>query len=107
MVHFSWASGSHSVCVCTIHQNVLLLVKAVNLDYHDLIDMIVCDHTSRECMIHRCEICPGLAPLREYLVNELCVAFDEEEEQTISFKQWTNTESFRTSNKNGTSDGFH
>ena len=55
------ASGSHSVCVCTIHQNVLLLVKAVNLDYHDLIDMIVCDHTSRECMIHRCEICPGLA----------------------------------------------
>ena len=54
--------------------------------------MIVCDQTSRECMIHRREICPGLAPLREYLVNELCDAFDEEEEQTISFKQWTNTD---------------
>ena len=42
--------GTHSVCVCSIHQNVKLLLKAVNLDksYHDLIEMFVCDRSSRD-----------------------------------------------------------
>ena len=35
---------THSVCVCTIHQNVKLMLSAIGLDksYHDLIEMIVC-----------------------------------------------------------------
>ena len=54
-------SGSHSVCVCTIHQSTTLLVNAVKLDVdvHDLVDLIVCDRTSRKCMMHSCSNCPG------------------------------------------------
>ena len=29
-------SGSHSVCVCAIHQNTILACQALNLDYKDL-----------------------------------------------------------------------
>ena len=34
------ASGTHSVCVCTSHQNVILLLNAVKIDktYHELIE---------------------------------------------------------------------
>ena len=37
--------GSHSVCVCTIHQNTTLLVNALKLDVdvHDLVDLIARD----------------------------------------------------------------
>ena len=54
--------GTHSVCVCTSHQNLKLLLDTANLghQYHDLIDMVVCDRTSRGCMIHRCAQCPGI-----------------------------------------------
>lgn len=45
--------GSHSVCVCAIHQNVKLMVAALErfgtTDYKEL---IVCDITSTNCMIH-------------------------------------------------------
>ena len=52
-------SGTHSVCVCTIHQNAVLPVDALNCDvtYKDLINKIECDSTNRECMMHRCENC--------------------------------------------------
>ena len=36
------ASGTHSVCVCTSHQNVILLLNAVKIDKtYELIEMIV------------------------------------------------------------------
>ena len=54
-------SGTHSVCVCTNHQNVILMLGAVNLDkdHHELMDMMVCSRDSKECMIHRCKNCPA------------------------------------------------
>ena len=38
-------SGTHLVYVCTYHQNVKLILKAVDLDktYHNLSNLIVCD----------------------------------------------------------------
>ena len=48
------SSGTHSVCVCSIHQNAILLVDAIYWDitYKDLISKIVCDSTRKECMMH-------------------------------------------------------
>ena len=45
------ASGSNSVCVCTIHQNVSLLTDAIHIDYHDLVKMVVCNSENRECTV--------------------------------------------------------
>ena len=43
-------SGTHSVCVSTIHQNVVLMLGAVNFDknHHELMDMMVCSRDSKE-----------------------------------------------------------
>ena len=39
------STGTHSVCVCTIHQNVKLLVNATKAShtYKELMEIIVCD----------------------------------------------------------------
>ena len=39
------ASGTHSVCVCTIHQNVKLMLQGANIkdDYKMLMEKTVCD----------------------------------------------------------------
>ena len=48
------ASGSHSVC--TYHQNVKLMLSAVNhaLDYKYVLLFCVCDIYNQKCMLHNC-----------------------------------------------------
>lgn len=46
------SSGTHSVCVCTIHQNFELLLAAKSkLSYKDVIEEVVCDTKSKDCML--------------------------------------------------------
>ena len=54
---------TRSVCNCSGHQNVVLLVDAIDWDltYKDLIKKIVCKTESNKCISHRCESCPGTA----------------------------------------------
>ena len=87
-VYFGWGFRTHSVCVCTIHQNVSLLTDVIHLDYHDLVKMVVCNSENRECMIHRCENGPGLQPLKDHLFN----MFEDKDEETVTFKKWTKTD---------------
>ena len=84
------SNGTHSVCVCTIHQNAILMVEAAKTDksYKDMIDMVVCSRQNRRCMVHRCDKCPGTEPLRSYLQTTL----DEEMNDEISFQQWQSTD---------------
>ena len=65
------SSSTHSVCVCSINQNAILLVDAVNWDitYKDLISKIVCDSTRKECMMYWCESCQ--VELKQYLDEQL------------------------------------
>ena len=68
---------------------------------HTLTDKRVCDRKNRECMIHRCDKCPGTKPLREYLLNKFEKLNkdqitdesdqdeeEEEEEKEVRFSQW-------------------
>jgi hypothetical protein len=86
------SSGSHSVCVCTIHQNVKLMLTKVGkqLDYHQCIDKIVCSSSNKSCMIHRCEKCPGLNSLEQFLHSQLDE--DNDQDDLISFNQWVTTD---------------
>ena len=54
--------NTHSVCVCSYHQNVKLLLSSIEIEhlYYEIIDMIVCNRDSKECMVHRCKKCPGI-----------------------------------------------
>ena len=61
------ASGTHRVCVCSIHQNGVLLADACNMSYREMISVMVCDINNKICMVHRCSDCPGEEALLELL----------------------------------------
>ena len=63
----------HCACICGAHQNVVLLVDAMdwNLTYKDLIKKIVCDPESNKYIMHLCESCLDTATLKEFLDQEL------------------------------------
>ena len=89
------SKGTHSVCVCQIHQNIKLMLAPIaaysKLDYHKLMDLVVCDTSSEECMIHRCPKCPGKPALFDHFINTLGPEYDEDD--TVSFQQWVHTDS--------------
>ena len=64
---------THTDCVCSTHQNVMLLVDAMdwNLTYKDLIKKIAYNPESNKCIMHWCESCPGTATPKEFLDQEL------------------------------------
>ena len=63
------SSGTHSLCVCTTHQNTILLVDVLNWEvtYKDLVNKVVCDPSNCECMMH----CPGTNTSPKFLKEEL------------------------------------
>lgn len=67
------SSGTHSVCVCTYHQNVDLQIFAKNpkLSSETVLPKLVCDTESRECMMRQCLLCPATEDISEILENLL------------------------------------
>jgi len=73
------ASGTHSVCVCPIHENVKLLIDGANLksitadsqrsiiNYHDCLDSMMCDEKSTDCFLRLCNKCPGVKNIIQQL----------------------------------------
>ena len=65
--------------MCAAHQNLKLLLSLVNLstDYHELLELTVCDGNSKDCMIHRCESCPGVNAVKKFIEGELLKAYND------------------------------
>ena len=91
------ASGTHSVCVCTIHQNVKLMFVGCNLDllssgefthYRHCLAAMQCNPPTVDCCMARCNQCPGMDMLKENLQSNM----DSLLIDTIQFKQWTLTD---------------
>lgn len=93
-------SGTHVVCVCTIHQNVKLMLDAISdqiskydrvnpkKKYQYFISEMVCDNPVRDCYFDECENCPGVEGIRAYLDEIL----DEDSVLEINYAQWTATD---------------
>ena len=91
------ASGTHLVCVCSIHQNAILLCSASGLKvtYKDLINMIVCNSQNNHCMIHHCHECLGKGNLKNYLVENMLGLEESDIEYSdteINFSMWVGTD---------------
>ena len=84
------SSGTHSVCVCTTHQNTILLVDALNWEvtYKGLVNKVVCDPSNRECIMHCYISCPGTNTLRKFLEEELS---DIDPDFQFHYSQWQTT----------------
>jgi hypothetical protein len=86
------ASGTHTVCVCTIHQNVKLMSLEMQIPqlptYHHCLAKIVCNPPHPRCYLGECDVCPGI----ETLKGELLTHFDESDVEQIVYKQWVSTD---------------
>ena len=75
------ASGTHSVCVCTIHQNMKLMIQGTKLGSltsewnspitgcQECIARIACNPTTSACLLGSCQACVSLADFKEELVQ--------------------------------------
>ena len=96
MVYQCW-SKRYSLWICTIHQNLKLMLNAIELEnsYHSLTEMMVCDRPSKLCMIHCCDNCSGTVSVRDFLCNHFFCdrEFDVDDESNVEiedeFQQWT------------------
>lgn len=81
----------HNVCVCSVHENVLLCITVLakcsdaNLPTsgRDLVGKVVCDRTSLQCMNmvnQKCDNCTSLSNFYEPLLCDL--------DQNVSWFQW-------------------
>lgn len=82
--------GSHTICVCSEHQNVKLKLFALSkkLKYRDLLEGAVCNIDKEDCMIKTCSKCPGERGILEKfdkLVEEFNIELEKKE---IKFKNW-------------------
>ncbi|GBN16623.1 hypothetical protein AVEN_110555-1 [Araneus ventricosus] len=85
------ASGTHLVCVCTIHQNVILLIHGAGFEeeYKQLMSYIVCEGAGRECMLRHCDKCPS----KDNLVQFLQAKFEDyDDEDIVEYNQWVSTD---------------
>lgn len=91
------AKGTHNVCVCIEHQNVKLLTTAMQiliaqkLSYQDALSKVVSTLNNRDCMIHRCENCPGIKNLNDFIQGFLDTVQNDIED-TIEYQQWIQTD---------------
>ena len=83
------AAGTHSVCVCVKHQNPKLMLAALDktLSIDDVIELAVCDISKEECMLGRCQQCPGIDQLKNFLQERTDQDADE-----IEYLQWVTTD---------------
>jgi len=96
----AWASGTHSVCVCAIHQNVKLLMKDARIrdltadddvpltNYHTVLAYMICNPPLPACHLNECNECPGVSAIRDRLINKL----DARMIESMTFKQWVSVD---------------
>ena len=94
------ASGTHSVCVCTIHNNVKLMMNGSMMasvtaneevpvsHYGHALAKMMCNPSLPKCHLGECPCCPGKQPLREMLLK----CYEESDVDEVEFKQWTSTD---------------
>ncbi|XP_034240324.1 uncharacterized protein LOC117644802 [Thrips palmi] len=109
------ASGTHSVCVCAIHQNTELMAKGggirrkkkksvseqdaevseldekdgeAQITFEDCVDMLMCTSKSDDCYMDKCLDCPDPEILRVFLAAH----FEELSLDSVMFQQWMNVD---------------
>lgn len=67
----------------------MLAATSIKDDYKELMDKTVCSLESKNCMLQRCEKCPGKGGLETYLSN---MFKDYDPDELIQYKQWIHTD---------------
>ena len=99
-------SGTHSVCVCTIHQNVKLMLEGSKISslpifgelagdnyhqkisYHHLIASLTCNPALPDCFLGNCELCGD----KEKLEMQLSSIFERLDIDEVTYKSWVSVD---------------
>lgn len=101
-------SGTNSVCVCTIHQNVKLMLDVIDIkqltqnsenlisDYKGCLQEITCtnrgvndgENRNANCFLDECEKCPGIASFSQLLQQLL----ERKNFNNVQFSTWIATD---------------
>ena len=85
--------GTHTVCVCLIHQNVKLMIENGNLrkltnwaiaDYRKCLNLMMYIEPTANCYFGKCFKCPGVKKVEDILE----AAFEEHVVEFLTFRQW-------------------
>lgn len=83
------SSGTHSVCVCVIHENFKMMIDAANFekltfdtdiiikDYNDCFKLCLCPNPEPSCYLLECLSCPGIKNFSDVIssiLKENCVS---------------------------------
>lgn len=81
-------AGTHTVCVCVIHQNPKLKIQSIETpsSMTELMAKGVCSIDNQNCMMHNCENCPGMEAIAEELENTV------QDNESIQYQQWISTD---------------
>lgn len=89
------STGSHNICVCTIHENINLMLHGLRKysfenDYKLCFEEILCSSSTRtkKCYLRECERCPGFSDFESSLTDKL----EKRGLVEISFEQWISTD---------------
>ena len=97
-------AGTHSVCVCTTHQNVKLMIEGANIaritagtecpisTYSDCFEQILCNEPFRRtsCWLGQCTLCSStkILGLKQYLTS----CFQKNNVLDVTYTQWVSTD---------------
>lgn len=94
------ARGTHTVCICVIHQNFKAMFEASKLNeltkgsnyelqgYADCINYCLCRNPKSDCYLGTCHKCPKLSNFKEYITSVLL----ENDTDEIIFSTWQATD---------------
>ena len=108
------AKGTHSVCVCTIHQNTKMMVDAIDIkkltansetpltNYRDCLDQTMCRHPTPKCHLNECSSCPRYEKISSLLLTLL----NESNISHVEYSAWTATDRSTLQNLTSTVDEY-
>ena len=93
------ASGTHSICVCTTHQNAKLMISQCKVkelvegekpikSYKYIMKYVVCETPTEACYFGNCKNIPGFDALKKRIEE----AFELNCIENITYKQWIQVE---------------
>lgn len=95
------SSGTHSVCVCTYHENVHLMIDGASIpsltessdlkltSYKDCLKVMVCENSKPECHSGDCNLCQNNIDIVKDHLNQL---FESNGIEEIQYQIWESTD---------------
>ena len=87
------STGTHNVCVCTIHENVNLMLHSlkkyhISVSLDSLTNSLICKDKTTACYLRYCEHCSDSFSCEQFLSNEI----EEKCIDELHFEQWVTTD---------------